>query len=60
MPWFGGREEVSMLTGLRYTYGHPALQAGYIVNTQRTACVPCAQGKFSDTPGAAVPWSSSC
>ena len=60
MPWFGGREEVSMLTGLRYTCGHPALQAGYIVNTQRTACVPCAQGKFSDTPGAAVPWSSSC
>ena len=60
-PWFGDREEVSMLTFFdTHAYGHPALrQAGYIVNTQRTACVPCAQGKFSDTPGAAVPWSRS-
>ena len=29
-------------------------EAGYVVNTLRTGCVPCAQGFFSDEPGAEV------
>ena len=29
-------------------------QAGYVVNSQRTACIPCSRGRFSDTQGAEV------